>query len=376
MEFRNYTPFPALAFASVVPGNQRFQTVVLRQTFVLRAGVLVLDQAQSPLVTADQYFGEPNASSVKAESDLAPYKPRCDVVICADAHAPGDLPVPQFNVGVGLARPGGQMLIEHWLRVTGPRELVRSNREWALSAPQPFKTLAMRYEHAWGGQCRVEDDDGAVQHTGCEANPIGAGFAESWYLDAIEAERLAAPRVESPTAPFTAEAWHAALEGKSELAPGGLGVVGRAWQPRLKLAGTYDDAWLESRHPGLPDDFDFGHWNGAHPMLQVPHLKGNESLVLVNLVHSRHPQARADSQGNTRLVFRLPGHLPMGWAYTGETLKFAPLLLDTLHVDLTAEEPRVALTWRATVPGDTQRFEARFIDSEELGRMTTAGAES
>ena len=43
----------------------------------------------------------------------------------------------------------------------------------------------------------------------------------------------------------------------------GLGAVGRWWQPRLALAGTYDDSWKQTRWPGLPEDFDFGYWNCA-----------------------------------------------------------------------------------------------------------------
>lgn len=88
MEFSNHTPFPALAFESFAPDGASFHTVVLRQTFELRDGALVLAQEQMPLATSDRFHGEPNQSSVAEESDLAPYKPLCDVLINGTAYAP------------------------------------------------------------------------------------------------------------------------------------------------------------------------------------------------------------------------------------------------------------------------------------------------
>ncbi|MDI9683903.1 hypothetical protein [Burkholderia cenocepacia] len=55
----------------------------------------------------------------------------------------------------------------------------------------------------------------------------------------------------------------------------------------------------------------------------------------------------------------------MGWVYTDQSLKFAPLLLDTLSVDLSeAAKPVVTWAWRATLMKSVraQRFEARFVE--------------
>src|SRR5580704_16112615 len=38
--------------------------------------------------------------------------------------------------------------------------------------------------------------------------------------------------------------------------------------PRRGYAGTFDDAWLRSRMPLMPADFDVRHNNVAHPALQ------------------------------------------------------------------------------------------------------------
>ncbi len=35
-----------------------------------------------------------------------------------------------------------------------------------------------------------------------------------------------------------------------------LGPVGRGWEPRYKLAGTYDQNWIDNVFPFLPSDFE------------------------------------------------------------------------------------------------------------------------
>jgi hypothetical protein len=432
MELANFTPFPALAFESLGLADVPFHTVVLRQTYEWRDGTLVLAQAQKPLATADRFFGEPNQSSVAEESDLAPYKPFCDVLVNATAHAPGGVARPRFEVGVRLTSAPAladgavgtaattELLDRRWL-VTGPRDFVRPSalvrylgkmlalgtfglvrREgWRLTAPQPIQALPLRYEYAWGGQCRVNADDDAadrvpdamrlgeqqqaehpdrenlpVAHTTCEANPLGLGFAERWFVKARKLTRVAAPQIEAVGQPITAQAWLQASgeDAAPTLHPAGLGIVGRAWRGRRELAGTYDERWLAERHPGLPEDFDFRYWNSAPPSMQVPHLKGNETLALSNLVPAGTPGASTDAQGGTLLRLPLPGHLPMGWIYTSEALKFAPFLLDTLSVDLAAPaKPVVTLVWRATLMKSVRahRFEARFIERAALERLST-----
>ncbi|WP_227739769.1 MULTISPECIES: DUF2169 domain-containing protein [Burkholderia] len=212
-----------------------------------------------------------------------------------------------------------------------------------------------------------DQDNVPVAHTACENNPIGLGFAERWFLDATKLQRVAAPQIEAGSEPISMQGWLAAVNGQAHpsLHPAGVGIVGKAWKSRRELAGTYDDQWLAERHPGLPDDFQFRYWNGAHPQMQVPHLKGDETIVLTNLVPAGTPGSTVGERGNTILRIALPGHLPMGSVYTDQSLKFAPLLLDTLSVDLSeAAKPVVTLAWRATLMKSVraQRFEARFVD--------------
>ena len=105
MEFRNHTPFPALAFEGIDPQNQPFHVVVLRQTLTWDdAGRLDYADEQAPLCEVDTFFGEMNQSSVRQESDLCHFKPRCDVLVNATAHAPKGKATRRFPVRLIVRR--------------------------------------------------------------------------------------------------------------------------------------------------------------------------------------------------------------------------------------------------------------------------------
>jgi hypothetical protein len=103
------------------------------------------------------------------------------------------------------------------------------------------------------------------------------------------------------------------------------------------LAGTYDDAWLETRWPDLPEDFDMSYWNGANPDLQVPHLDGDEEITLTNL-----------TPGGL-LNFTLPGDTPvMAVRFASGKTAAVPLKIDTLIID--PDLMKVSLVWRVVMP--------------------------
>ena len=100
MEFRNLTPFPAIAFDGLDQRDITFHTIVMRLTFELQEdGNLTFASDQTPLVTTDMYYGEANQSSVKQESDFAPYKPHTDVILIANGYSPKGRPVSTFQIG-------------------------------------------------------------------------------------------------------------------------------------------------------------------------------------------------------------------------------------------------------------------------------------
>ena len=418
MEFRNLTPFPAMSFDALDQHDQRFHTVVMRLSFEVQIdGALAFAPVQTPLATGDEYYGEPNGSSVRQESDLAPYKPYTDVIVVADACAPQGQASALFPVALRIdeASTGqaaaGAPLLRKVLLVRGPREWRRRHPalralglfmlpRWRLTASTPVATLPLRYEVAHGGENKilvgdpasrrvpkcdrlpgrqplpgnVDSPQDAIAHGVCAHNPVGRGHAERWYLRAARPARIPAPQIESPDGP-------AARLGKPAT-PAGFGVVGRAWTPRLALAGTYDGRWLKERHPRLPADFDFAYWNGAPADQQVtPHLGGDERISLFNLCQQTQGTGR-DADGNTVLSIDLPGHLPFVLVrFADGRLGELAARLDTVIVDAAPDagnpgkKVSVVCVWRATVATEpaVRVLEARMLSRADVIALRAPG---
>ena len=462
MEFRNQTPFPALAFDALDQRDIRFHTVVMRLTFEVQDdGTLAFAPEQTPLASSDEYYGELNQSSVRQESDFAPYKPHTDVILtanaCAPQAAPSTKPTKRFPVGIQITNatsapqlpeaprglnpmqsashaqmqawreecerlkntpPAAHVVLNKQLIVTGPRHWTKrylltralslfTLPKWKLSAPTPITTLPLRYEYAYGGENKILVTDPnakrvkkkerlpdrapqrsqpeanadtarptpAIAHSAYEQNTVGRGYAQRWYLGASKVKQIAAAQIEAPNERIT--------RFGQAMTPRGFGVIARAWQPRLQLAGTYDQAWLEQRHPYLPADFNFAYWNGAPGDQQIrPHLDGDETVTLTNLCPAGTPGSRQDQQGNTQLRFSLPGHLPFVLVrFDNGLLGELAARLDTLIIDTMpaneadandpAKKTSVICVWRATVATEpkVRVLEARMLAKTDVEHL-------
>ncbi|MEN5203150.1 DUF2169 domain-containing protein [Stenotrophomonas sp. TWI700] len=172
-------------------------------------------------------------------------------------------------------------------------------------------------------------------------------------IEAIDTPVLHLDRVKHPDGELDATGMAQVAAGYS-YQPAGFGVVGRAWAPRLALAGTYDDAWKTQRWPGLPHDFDFAYWNGAPADQQIEFPPPNLRIELFNLTD---PTFTPDGQ----LRVELPGHRPFVLLrlINGALLPL-PMLTDTLRIDTDAMT--LMLTHRISLPNslDIRVLEARF----------------
>ena len=360
--------------------------VALRATLEIKPdGRLVYAQDQLPLNLRDYYYGELNQSSVQYENDLAPFKPLCDVVVNGSAYCPGGKPVRYFNAGVrimpGADKPG-QPILSKQLMITGPRVWKKGLiTGFDLEKPHLIDQLPIRYEHAYGGESIIElndpvasrvpqkhrlspeqrkghprgEKDAPAAHTACEQNPLGKGYVEPWYIKAKKLKSLPAPQILDPQVPLK---WNRAYPVQ------GFGFIGRAWLPRQKLCGTYNDKWLKERHPNLPEDFDFKYWNGAHPDMQISYLEGGEQIELLNLT----PKGK--------LVLKLPGDIPymLVRCHSGQ-IGQARANLDTLVIE--PDENRIYATFRATVMRelDVRLLEARLIVKNKDQEKTNSALE-
>ncbi|MGK5042052.1 DUF2169 family type VI secretion system accessory protein [Janthinobacterium sp. GB1R12] len=394
--FDNRTPHAASQFDMVDQFGEAFHVVVARMGYTLGpcgadgvASLLPMAH-QSPLATEDRHLHDDTQAGTVQESDFAPYKPRCDVIVNGVAHAPRGQAMPQFLVNLKV-QSKKKTLIDKTLQVCGERAfrkksiltrlaqgcarvatagLLRPN-PWHLSTPEPFLQLPLHYAYAYGGQCRIEADDcTAAQHDSCQANPLGRGFVRHWYLDAKHVHEVPAPRMTHPSLPCTAAQFWQGAGGEDLPAPAGLAVIGRGWLPRRALAGSIavKDQWNADDIPTLPEDFDFAYWNSTPPDQQCTHLAGLEQFTLTNLCRHDHRSARIDPRGNTVLRFALPRQvLCLLLADKNDQLLVWRLAIDTVLVD--PEAGTVELVWRAIVPADAGQVASRLLHVMEPAQI-------
>ena len=337
MEIVNYTPFPHLLFESRMPDDRPLGVMVLRGTFTIVAGApLRPTPDQDPVLVADVHRGEPGRSSLVAEADIAPFKPRSDIHVNAVARAPGGSPAAEWPISVRIGK------IKKDLLVRGPALWQHSVLGgWKKTPIARCTEVPVTYERTFGGRF----DRGGTSYQD-ERNPVGVGLLDDRWT----------PRDRDLPAPQIVALDEPDHRPGRRYPPQGLGPISPHWEARRARAGTFDEAWQNERWPRLPADFDFAFYNSAHPDLIYPgYLAGDEQVDLVHL----SPAAAA-------VRFSLPAFRTMGLLRRKSgALRPFPMALDTVHIDVSAEDPaahRVHLTWRGTywMKGDERVIEARL----------------
>jgi hypothetical protein len=238
--------------------------VAIKGSFAIQPdGQQVLDEEQARVAYFPEFYGDPQTSSLANEADLIHKKPCTDVIVDGCAFSPRGEPAEVVEVRFRVAN------IDKTLRVYGDRVILGGLVAASLSQPIPFIRMQIRYERAFGGTDQTAEDP--KRHGWEPRNPVGAGFAMrrkgalgSW-----------APNIEYPKSPYFN--WRHGT-------PAGFGSIARHWQPRVKLAGTYDDHWERTRNPLLPADFDPRFYQCAPEDQQVQgYLQGGELVEQYNL---------------------------------------------------------------------------------------------
>jgi len=341
LEIRNRTPYHVVLVPGMDRDGREFATVVIKGTFDLdaaRGSGQPLPRADEPMpvVPADEFHGEPDSSSVKYESDLGPAKTGTDVVLVGHAHAPRK-PAPQVDVTVE-AGP-----LSKTVRVFGDRRWSRTLGLTRRSEPEPFETMPLVYERAFGGADLSHRDES--KHAWEPRNPVGVGFTTAGQGDHLD--NLPLPNLEDP----------GVLIGKvkDKPPPAGFGFVARHWEPRKSLAGTYDEAWQNERCPLLPLDFDERYFRSAHPDLCSPrHFRGGEPVRVRN----------ATRDGELRFV--VPGvRFEIKASLQGRGSHLDPVI-DTVLIE--PDLGRVSLSWKATLPCPRKFLLIDYVRVRELER--------
>jgi hypothetical protein len=317
----------------LAPGVGEAIVAVVKQRFRVSPAGRVERTPGAKVNVADVPWDEdaPEKSSVKLASDLCLVKPATDVLVTGSAIAPGGARVKQLDVAL---RVGG---IQKAVRVYGPRVWVKGLVGLALSPPEPFESMELRWENAWGGR----DDTDPRKPLEEPRNPVGRGVAR----DPAKLVHQLGPSIEDPAHP---------LDGRSP-APAGVGPIGRHFMPRRRYAGTYDEAWKKTRMPLPPQDYDPRFEQVAPPDQIAPgYLRGGEPVAVVN----------ASAEGP--LTFELP-HVAffVGARLDGELVEHRTAM-DTLV--LYPAQRAFEMTWRTAipVPRRSRRLEAVQVHEKRV----------
>jgi hypothetical protein len=250
--------------------------------------------------------------SLRCPSDYLAEKPGTDVFMVGTAYPRLDRSTTEVDVTLRVG------LLDRAARVYGPRVYYQGvlgvvpGPPGRLEEPTP-----LLYEHTFGG---VDETD-PRSFAAFARNPVGTGFA----LDRSKLVGKVAPSIEDPTLPVAARS----------LTPAGFGAISADWEPRARLAGTYDDRWRKERAPVPPRDFDPRHNCCAPPGLwSATPLRGDEPVEVVGVTPDGAPWR-----------FRLPLYEPeLACVIRGERRELTTHL-DTFFID--ADERLLELTWRA-----------------------------
>lgn len=228
--------------------------VVIKATFdIVNNGIPKLAKEQLKPLYAPEYHGRDGESSLRFDTDLGAMKPGTDIVLNGTAY-PNNRS--QTNAVVVTAKIGN---MSKSLLVHGDRVWERSIGGITPSRAEPFKSMPITYERAFGGYDNHRLDS---------RNPVGTGFCSS----TSELIGASAPNIEYPNQKL----------GKGP--PAGFGAIASHWSPRLELQGTYDEKWMKERSPLLPLDYNPQSLFCSPVDQRVQgYLRGGEVIELVHL---------------------------------------------------------------------------------------------
>jgi hypothetical protein len=282
------------------------------------AASMAIAAKQQPPSLGDVFTGEPGRSSLRCEGQGSLPRLGTDVYLSGHARAQRGRAVKDMLVGlrVGPCQQGAFVIGDRmWRRGLGTP---------TPSSPVPFTEMPLVYERSFGGVCPSRPDDPRAFDP---RNPVGRGF----YIDDTAALDRPLPNIEQVKQRVESR--------RDRPKPCGFGPTARHWQPRVKLGGTYDEAWLARRAPLWPADLDPRFFSAAIAPLQAPdYLHGGEPLVVMGM----------SADGDIR------GVLPR-WRVEAKTITRTRIQLSVLNMDAILVEPddsAVTLVWRGAVPVD------------------------
>ena len=339
MDLLNATRMQAGYTLGTEPSGRERLVVAVKGTFVIpqKGEEAALAEEQLPLIEADSFTGEPGYSAPLHEVDYAPRKKRCDVLLNGTAYAPGGKPTARVTVGLKVGTMAKSF------DVVGKRLWDAGSVSVDPGYAGSFVKLPISYDKAFGGLDNFHAD--SEEHRAFMPNPIGVGYHHHLYKEMVDGTPM----------PNTEERHQPIKSPRGPYWPMAFGPIGRGWEPRYKLAGTYDQNWVDKVFPFLPADFDEAYYQAAPADQQMAYPKGGEEVRLVNLT----PDGRTG--------FRLPRReVPVVFFLKDGGREEQQAVIDTLVIE--PDEDRFTMTWRASHPLKRNMFEVVQVVVGQMSR--------
>jgi hypothetical protein len=313
---KHVPPSNTFLLARDATGRQIVSIHVKRSYHLLSDGRCVPEAQQGPLLLSGSSEDENFDEEAFNETDIIPFKQNTDLIVIAHAWGKGTRSI---VAGISVGKHTRRYIIQGDRRVS-----YKGRGTWSFSEPEPFESIGMCHENAYGGfDDSVPDPEPEYiidlfdMHPGVyPRNPVGKGYVVFENRERIDG--LLLPNIEHPEMLLTPENllvsrpdqwWRAPLPWSCEW-------FDKAWYPRMVHFGAVpygipkDDTvlpevqkgWLDSGHAEKTqsDDnaFDSHIGDAAAPALVLPYLRGDEMVELTGL------------SPDGRIVVQLPGTPP------------------------------------------------------------------
>jgi len=219
------------------------------------------------------------------------------------------------------------------VKVFGDRYWVKSGPFSSQSPAMPFKQIALSWQNSFGGV------DFALNKQG---KGLVADAQQLWPLPNIECpDNLLRQAYQQPN-------------------PVGFLPLSSTEKAKLKLLGTFNDAWLKEAWPYLPNDHDPLYWNFAPANQQQPNFwVGNEQISCSSMHPTKAVQYYTLADHKLRCFYQYKGEAPQEMMLNFDTIWFFPHLEQAL------------LIWHGTIPiQDETAFDVEGFWLAEENRQT------
>lgn len=188
LQAKNRTPFAAAV--NVITGLDGNETAiaVAKATFSHDGDRVTLAGEQLPVVTSDDYYGDPAATSIRYASEVSLPKPGTDIVLIGHAYAPDGKRATRVIAGLSVGPVSKTVAVfgdRFWDSILGIPN---------ISNPAPFQTMPLKYEFAYGGTDSHINDPKRIETF--PQNPVGCGFRMKNGRNAESGQQL--PNLEDP----------------------------------------------------------------------------------------------------------------------------------------------------------------------------------